>query len=673
MMLILMVSCLSACVASSQNDNQKKIFVAASKVNCVNGQAGECLLIKDNPDDEWTIFYGSIDGFAYQPGFEYEILIRSQVVDEPGDGGAMLKFELVEVLGSLPIQEEEAGVSEAVVDPLELNWQKLKNISLSLPGLQSEEIRLEEGQAPGLPGGWEASLAPFRVYGDLDGDGRDDGALTLVLDGGEGEPFHHLVAVLNNAGFPQALPPVELGRAVFIRAMDIEDGQIQITLDEYAQADPVCCPSIQRQLVFSIGSEGLILESEQETAMEASPSNFEIEKERIDLQTEDHKILIESEIPFNGSDLYKLRGLAGQILSVNLDSPHDTVLLSIVGEEYGEVLSSVENERVAWSGELPNTQDYSIRAVSVGGDTGYQLSIDISGEGGRTSMIPPEPYFIPGAETSVVVRAGPGLGFKVIGQLDKGEAIHITGKNLGVTEETRWWRACCFNGGEGWIRDDNGEVVGETEGLTIPETSSLGTPEPLSPDSPSISDTDRVLNFTFEGGPSGAGGTTRILEVLEANRAKAAFFSTGDRAQEYKKLLEEYGDSRHSLGSHTGRHHTLSPAGRSAFFEEAQAAAQQVGAVAGNCLRPPYSALDSYTRASAAEKGYQVVLWDINSQDWRLDDPALVAEEVLINIFPGAVILMHDLEGESTSTTPALEILLPKLAEDGYRFTTVCE
>jgi peptidoglycan/xylan/chitin deacetylase (PgdA/CDA1 family) len=673
MLLILLVSPLNSCIPASQNDNHKTIFVAANKVNCVNGEERECLLIKDSPEDDWTIFYGSIDGFDYQPGFEYELLIRSQVVEEPGDGGTMLKFQLVEILGSIPHQEDDTTALQPEVDPDELDWQKLTNITFRPAGLDGEEVKLMDGSASGIPDGWEINLAPFRVYGDLDGDGSADAALILVLDTGKGEPSHHLLVAINEAGFARALPSVELGQAVFVRLMEIENGRINVTLDEYTPGDPVCCPSTQRQVSFSIGENGLEMEEDQKTEVAANPSHFETDIKRIDLQSEENEILIEGEIQFNGTDHYMLRGLAGQILTFNLSSPHDTVLLSIVGEEYGEVLSSVEDERTSWSGELPNTQDYSVRAVSVGGDTDYKFTLDISGEGGRTSMIPPEPYFIPEAEGPVGVRAGPGLGFKVIGQLDKGEAIHITGKNLGVTEETRWWRACCFDGGEGWIRDDNGEVVGDTERLPIPETSSLGTPEPISPDSASTLITERVLYFTFEGGPSGRGGTPLLLDALEENQAQAAFFSTADKSQEYKELLENNGDTRHSLGSHTARHFTLSDAGRSAFFDEAEATAQRVDGRAGKCLRPPYSTLDSYTRASAAEKGYQLVLWDINSEDWRLDDAVLVAEGVAEKVFPGAVVLMHDFEGESSPTAQALEIILPQLAEEGYRFVTVCE
>jgi peptidoglycan/xylan/chitin deacetylase (PgdA/CDA1 family) len=67
------------------------------------------------------------------------------------------------------------------------------------------------------------------------------------------------------------------------------------------------------------------------------------------------------------------------------------------------------------------------------------------------------------------------------------------------------------------------------------------------------------------------------------------------------------------------------------------------------------------------------VLWDINSQDLKIDDPAEIAEQLKASIFPGAVVLMHDLQGESSPTAAALEILLPQLAEEGYRFVTVCE
>lgn len=67
---------------------------------------------------------------------------------------------------------------------------------------------------------------------------------------------------------------------------------------------------------------------------------------------------------------YVLRALAGQIMSVWIESPHENVLLSIVGAD-GVPLKRYVDGSPHWAGKLHATQDYTIHAVSVGSDNSY--------------------------------------------------------------------------------------------------------------------------------------------------------------------------------------------------------------------------------------------------------------------------------------------------------------
>jgi peptidoglycan/xylan/chitin deacetylase (PgdA/CDA1 family) len=673
---------LTGCGPRPENAKVKEIFVASAPVDCVNNETTVCLLIKENPGDEWKIFYGEIEGFVYQEGYEYKLLVQSQVDENPQGDNPVVTTRLVEILDKQEMPTAGNGEMNHTAESAELSWQELQNAAypagqsvseLNQVGETSDNtVRLRDGEFIGESPDAAINLAPYRVYGDLDGDGSEEVVLVLVETSGGSDPLYKLIAMRSEGGKPLPAGGYPLGSDLFIHEINVKDGSIHVELREFSSGDPVCCPSTSRQLEISLGDAGLELISEVIADTASAPAALEGPEKRLDLQTSKNLLQLERSIGFNGIDKYNLRGLAGQILDLKILTPFNTVLLSIVGEEDGEVLLSVEEQKTYWSGELPSTQDYTIRAVSVGGSTDYIFEADISGEGGRAVMIPPEPYWIPEKDRTVDVHEGPGIGFGVIGSLVPGEAIHITGKNLGVTPETRWWQVCCFDGDEGWVRDDQGEVVGSTEGLMIPENSSFGTPEPIGQDAPALLTSDQVIYFTFEGGPSGTDSTSKILDSLSARQAQATFFITGGKAAESKDQVEKIMEAGNAIGSHASKQDTLTPSGRQDFFNEIASTTRIIGGGSVRCLRPPYSALDGFTRTIAAERGYQVALWDIDSQDWRSLDAQTVADGVMEQVFPGARILMHDDEGTQAATVEALNLLLGPLSEAGYRFAPLC-
>ncbi|MGD2176639.1 MAG: polysaccharide deacetylase family protein [Anaerolineae bacterium] len=124
--------------------------------------------------------------------------------------------------------------------------------------------------------------------------------------------------------------------------------------------------------------------------------------------------------------------------------------------------------------------------------------------------------------------------------------------------------------------------------------------------------------------------------------------------------------------NHTLDHRSLSGIGREAFFHEVADTQEILGDRGAHCLRPPYGAIDSYTRARAAELGYTVVMWNIDTGDWRRPAPEVFASEVLDKAFPGAVVLMHDGGGDRSQTVEALKTILGRLSDQGYRFEAIC-
>jgi peptidoglycan/xylan/chitin deacetylase (PgdA/CDA1 family) len=74
----------------------------------------------------------------------------------------------------------------------------------------------------------------------------------------------------------------------------------------------------------------------------------------------------------------------------------------------------------------------------------------------------------------------------------------------------------------------------------------------------------------------------------------------------------------------------------------------------------------------AGELGLDVVLWTVDTQDWMRPGAEAIANHILSNAAPGAIILMHDGGGDRTQTIEALRIALPQLRAQGYVFEALC-
>jgi hypothetical protein len=75
--------------SASAPTNVKTLFVDAKKVPCEGEGVTECLRVKDGPDAPWQLFYRSIEGFTYEPGYVYELRVEvADVKRAPADASS---------------------------------------------------------------------------------------------------------------------------------------------------------------------------------------------------------------------------------------------------------------------------------------------------------------------------------------------------------------------------------------------------------------------------------------------------------------------------------------------------------------------------------------------------------------------------------------------------------
>ena len=88
---------------------EKTIFVGPVLVDCEGEGPQKCMLVKENPQDEYQLFYNSIEGFTFEEGFEFELVVSVEQVDNPPAGGSSLRYTLVEEVSKQPVQVAGEG------------------------------------------------------------------------------------------------------------------------------------------------------------------------------------------------------------------------------------------------------------------------------------------------------------------------------------------------------------------------------------------------------------------------------------------------------------------------------------------------------------------------------------------------------------------------------------
>ncbi|MEU6641840.1 glycosyltransferase [Saccharomonospora sp. NPDC046836] len=191
---------------------------------------------------------------------------------------------------------------------------------------------------------------------------------------------------------------------------------------------------------------------------------------------------------------------------------------------------------------------------------------------------------------------------------------------------------------------------------------------------------DRTIVLTFDDGPDPE-WTPRILEVLRKHDVPGTFFVLGAMAARHPDLIRQIRDAGSELGVHTYTHPDLAhvPQWRlERELDQSQLALIGAAGITSRLFRPPFSssaaALDNpgYGVVEAVgDRGYVSVFTDADSDDWHKPGvDAIVRNSVPAN-GAGGTVLMHDSGGDRSQTVAALEVLIPRLQAQGYRFTTV--
>ncbi|HHY37966.1 MAG TPA: polysaccharide deacetylase family protein [Clostridia bacterium] len=163
----------------------------------------------------------------------------------------------------------------------------------------------------------------------------------------------------------------------------------------------------------------------------------------------------------------------------------------------------------------------------------------------------------------------------------------------------------------------------------------------------------------------------RILDVLEEHDVKCTFFVTGTFARKNSELILEIARRGHEVATH-GEEHKNSTSLRPRQLDRlilkgAKILEEITGKTPPPLFSPPSGDWNSAVVERASRLGFQTILWTINTADWQLPPPEVIAKRALAGCRNGALILLHPTE----PTLKALPTIITEFKSRGFTLTTV--
>jgi peptidoglycan/xylan/chitin deacetylase (PgdA/CDA1 family) len=195
-------------------------------------------------------------------------------------------------------------------------------------------------------------------------------------------------------------------------------------------------------------------------------------------------------------------------------------------------------------------------------------------------------------------------------------------------------------------------------------------PPSPTPPPPRKIDCDRVkcVALTFDDGPGPY--TARLLDTLKKHGARATFFMLGENVGAHRDIVRRMALEGQEVANHSWSHPnltTLSSAEVRSEIQRTQKAVKDASGVAPTLVRPPYGSTNKRVEHAI---GMPLVLWSVDTLDWRYRDAARDTRVGVKEPKTGGIVLFHDIHKPSVDSIPKV---VDGLRERGFTFVTVSE
>ena len=176
----------------------------------------------------------------------------------------------------------------------------------------------------------------------------------------------------------------------------------------------------------------------------------------------------------------------------------------------------------------------------------------------------------------------------------------------------------------------------------------------------------KTVALTFDDGPSKY--TSDILDLLKKYNYNATFFVIGNKIKNKEKIILDIYNNNNEIGNHTFNHVWATHYSKNYVLNDIQKCDDLLYKIIKyktTLYRPCYGAINKSLKKLIDK---EIVMWTLDSSDWKIKNKFKIAEYVLKNIKDKDIILMHD---TYKTTYEALQIIIPELKKRNYQVVTV--
>ena len=187
-----------------------------------------------------------------------------------------------------------------------------------------------------------------------------------------------------------------------------------------------------------------------------------------------------------------------------------------------------------------------------------------------------------------------------------------------------------------------------------------------------VDDGPKVIALTIDDGPSPI-YTPQVLRILEKYHVTASFSMIGENVTYYPEIAREVANAGHAIVNHTWNHADLALLSASQTRAEIASATDAIHAAVGETprmFRAPYGAWSRSALEYCASEHLMPLDWSVDPRDWSMPGVREIVSNIMANTRTGSIILEHDGGGNRSETVAALKIVIPRLLDEGYHFTT---
>lgn len=174
---------------------------------------------------------------------------------------------------------------------------------------------------------------------------------------------------------------------------------------------------------------------------------------------------------------------------------------------------------------------------------------------------------------------------------------------------------------------------------------------------------EKVIYITFDDGPTPE-ITPKVLALLSKYHIKATFFCLGSNAEKYPRLIELIKAGGHTIGNHGYQHINGFFSSKKRYIQNTR---QGALITRSKLFRPPFGKITPW-QIHQINKEFRIVMWSIMSMDYKARlSPEQCLQNIVNNIFPGAIIVFHDTEKAAKNILNVLPLLSEYLNENQFK------